>query len=176
MRSRPRHRIVAVSLVCATLLHILAFWLIDLFIPSEVQQQFFRARLVVRPKLKPKRFEPRRGISIPRQILQRMAVEGDPLPPEEGIFEMKVEHLPIAEQPMVEEFLPLPGEKETVRWETWRDSVDIDLDIRTHETELPEMDAVQLDAERRRYNVVLIDRETGKLKEAYLHIPAYRGA
>ncbi len=175
MRRRPSHRRVAVSLVCAALLHILVFWLIDLFIPPEVQQQFFRARLVVRPKLKPKRFEPRRAISIPRQILERMREEVVPLYPKAESLEMKLEALPVSEQPLAEEFLPLRWEKGKGRWETQLDTVDIDLDIATHEAELPEMDAVQLGAERRRYNVILIDRETGKLKEAYLHLPAYRG-
>ena len=79
--------------------------------------------------------------------------------------------LPETQPPAAEEIQPLDVRQSRERDP---DTVPDSVMWKDQVTDLPVPDRVELDAERRRRNVAIIDPATGKLERAWLHLPVYR--
>ena len=165
--SREKRRAVAALLVSA-LLHGLALWLVPL--PEPGEERMVRVRFPAR--VKPERFELTPPVPVPRQLLDRLRSEARP-PDLETVASTDSVVVPETEIPMpVEEGAFAEEVKPRV---VSTDTLDRRYDLFESASELPSFpDLVELDAVGRERTVVLIDPDTGKLKKAYLHLPAWR--
>ena len=138
--------------------------------PQPSEERVVRVRFPVR--VKPERFELTPPVPVPRQLLDRLRSETRP-PDLETVASADSVVFPDIEIPMVEG--PAFREEEK-REAVAADTLDRSFDFRESMPELATVrDLVELDAIGRERTAVIVDPEAGKLKKAYLHLPAQRG-
>jgi len=178
MRKRtPAKSRIVVSLFLSLLVHLFGLWLVHVLLFEEAKQQLFRARLPSFISQSPERFQIRPSIPVSRGLIERLQAAGPTQSLDIEWEEGSPGELPTIEAPSLDADLPtLAGEKG--EWVAPADSLP-DAILRELEqfTEVPlAMDLVALDAEVRKRTIVLVDPETGKLKQAWLHLPVYTRA
>ena len=137
--------------------------------PQPSAERVVRVRFPARVKLE--RFELTPPVPVPRQLLDRLRSETRP-PDLETVASADSVVFPDIEIPMVE---GRAFREEDKREAVAADTLDRSFDLRESMPELTTVrDLVELDAVGRERTAVLVDPETGKLKKAYLHLPARR--
>ena len=173
MKDSGRNTRVAVAIVASALLHGVGVWLFYVLTPPDLKERVFRVRVPVR-RMAIERLRVRAPVPVPHPLLERLRATGGPpaLEVDVGVGEMAP--LPEIGILVAEERPPL-AQEEKRQIEGELDSLDARLVLWEQSREfLQAADLVELDAERRRRTIVLIDPDTGKLKKAYLHMPCYR--
>ena len=168
--SHPSRRVL-LSLVASALIHLVVVGLLEWLLPPRIEPESWRPSVRRYRPMPVRRHETRAPVPVSWEMVRRVlgaepslaavppAGDASPLP------------LPETQPPPTEEIQPLDvrqsreREPDTVPDSVlWKDQV----------TDLPVPDRVELDAERRRRNVAIIDPATGKLERAWLHLPVYR--
>ena len=138
--------------------------------PQPGEGRLVRVRFPAR--VKPERFELTPPVPVPRQLLDRLRSEARP-PDLETVASTDSVVVPETEIPMPVEGRAFAEEEKPRVVST--DTLDRRYDFFESSSELPSFpDLVELDAVGRERTVVLIDPDTGKLKKAYFHLPAWR--
>lgn len=167
MRNRKEKRRAVAALLVSAVLHGLALWLVPM--PEPTEKRVVRVRFPAR--VKAERFELTPPIPVPRQLLDRLRSETRP-PDLETVASTDSVVFPDIEIPVAAEGPVFTGEEK--RGEVAADTLERRFDHREGMPEFPTVpDLVELDAISRERTVVLIDPDTGKLKKAYLHLPAW---
>ncbi|NKB66353.1 MAG: hypothetical protein GKR89_04785 [Candidatus Latescibacteria bacterium] len=173
MPQRNHHKRILGFLTASALAHLLAFWLVHLLVPPDLQQRLYRStRLPIR-HFPIERFKARPAIALPQTTLDRLHTEGTPTAVGDAT-DVPQTAAPTVEAPMPDDHRPLLGAKPPV--EIGRDTLDLEIFPASQPTQLPTVDPVLFDTERRRRTVAIIDSKSSKLKRAYLHLPAYSNA
>ena len=164
------------ALTVSVLLHLLGIWLAYVLAPVESELQQFWVR---RPKrvIEPQRFTSHPTLPVPRPLLEQLRSEGTPQDVDIGTVSVPGDILVRPDILLAEQSLPQVAGGGKRPWESKKESLRVDLyQLKPTGKPLALVDPVALDAERRRRTVAIIDPETGKLKQAFLHLPAYTNA
>ena len=171
MSSQPRSR-VAAALTASAALHLLAMWLMYLWVPPDLGKRLFRVGVPV-SAVEVEPYRPAPPISVPPPLLEQLRTAAGPLtldPAEHGVGVL----VPELEIPLPEHALQDLAEKEMAPVlaspETLKSAARFLAQVR----ERPLTSMVEFATEGLVRTVSLIDPETGKLKLARLHIPLRR--
>ena len=167
--SHPPRRVL-LSLLASALIHLVVVGLLEWLLPPRVERESWRPTVRRYRPLPMRRHETRAPVPVSREMV-RLVLGAEPslaaAPPAGDASPLP---LPETQPPPAERVEPLdirqPREREpdTVPDSVmWKDQV----------TDLPIPDRVELDAERRRRNVAILDPATGKLRRAWLNLPVY---
>ena len=165
--SHPSRRVL-LSLLASALIHLVVVGLLEWLLPPRVERESWRPTVRRYRPLPVRRHEPRAPVPVSREMVRRVLGTEPSLaavPPSGDAAPLP---LPATPPPPPERVQPLDvrqsreREPDTVPDSVmWKDQV----------MDLPVPDRVELDAERRRRNVAIIDPATGKLERAWLHLP-----
>lgn len=167
--SHPSRRVL-LSLLASALIHLVAVGLLEWLLPPRIERESWRPTVRRYRPLPVRRHETRAPVPVSREMVRRVLAAEPSLAAVPPAGDASPPALPETPPPPAEEIQPLDvrhtreREPDTVPDSVmWKDQV----------TDLPVPDRVELDAERRRRNVAIIDPATGKLERAWLHLPAY---
>jgi hypothetical protein len=179
VKTTVNHRHVGVALAVSFVLHVLALWVADVFVLAAVKPPL-RARYEPRPQENLDRFVPTPAMPVSHELLERLRQEiVDPL------VDMEMPNLAPYDSLSSEEGLSvvdhvLDGAQErgwTALPGVAMDELDepdlVDLSPAAEQIGVPRVDPVALDAMRHERTVVVTDARTGRLKQAYVHLPVY---
>ncbi len=167
----PARRHVVSALVVSFVLHIVGVWLVHRVHPPAEQAPLLRLRLP-RRQIPMERLETRPAVPVERSLLERLRATGSPRAAPQIAGGGEAAPMPEVELP-AEEFDVLTRRKKA-SVEALRDTL-IKLALGDPEWGTNfEADLGEFDAQRRHRTTVLVDRDTGKLLKAYLHVPSYR--
>ena len=170
--SHPSRRVL-LSLVASALIHLVVVGLLEWLLPPKVERESWRPSVRRYRPMPVRRHETRAPVPVSPEMVRRVLGAEPSLAAAPPAGDASPPPLPETPPPAGEQVRPLdvrhPREREpdTVPDSVmWKDQV----------TDLPIPDLVELDAERRRRNVAILDPATGKLRRAWLNLPAYSGA
>ena len=168
--SHPSRRVL-LSLLASALIHLVAVGLLEWLLPPRIERESWRPTVRRYRPLPVRRHETRAPVPVSREMVRRVLAAEPSLAAVPSPGDASPPALPETPPPPAEEIQPLDirhsreREPDTVPDSVmWKDQV----------TDLPVPDRVELDAERRRRNVAIIDPATGRLERAWLHLPVYR--
>ncbi|MBT4496502.1 MAG: hypothetical protein HOC74_02200 [Gemmatimonadetes bacterium] len=178
MKIHASRRRVALCLLLSAGLHLLVFILARLLFPTGVEKALFRVRVPSYLPRQSERFRSRPSVTVSRELLGRLRATRMPRELDLALGEEGVGELPDMEIPFLEGEEVLAARWEKGEWVAEPDSFpDASLGLLEQTGELPlALDMLDLDAQRRKRTVVIVDPETGKLERAYLHLPVYMNA
>jgi hypothetical protein len=170
MYQPPQRRTVALSLLISALLHLFVIGVTQIFVAEPVARRMFRQRVTA--PVPPTRYRQRPSLPVARDLLEQLRTEM-------AVVESELPGTESVARQFRELDVPQPADRaaafdfERRPWSPAAGTLAVDPMQAGPAIDLLPLDLVGFAAEGIARTAVIIDGETGKLKQAYLHVPAY---